>query len=70
LWGGLWDVPGSYDEQPGNRTSITKKDTHRLEVIQKKIMKIQTADNFRTPTSTLLQKSVKEMPGNFKIDID
>ena len=57
LWGGLWDVPGSYDEQAGNRTSITKKDMHRLQVLQNKVMRIQTADTFRTPTSTLLQKT-------------
>ena len=23
LWGGLWDVPGSYDEQAGNRRTCT-----------------------------------------------
>ena len=52
-------MPGSYDEQSENRTSITKKDMHlhRLQVLQNKVMRIQTANNFRTPTSTLLQKT-------------
>ena len=57
LWGGIWDIPGSYNEQQWNRTTITKKDMNRLQVLQNKVMRIQTSDSFRTPTSTLLQKT-------------
>jgi hypothetical protein len=43
--------------QPGNKTSITKKDRRRLQVLQNKTMRIQTNDGYRTPTTLLLQKT-------------
>ena len=55
LWGGVWDIPGV--NQPGNKTSITKKDMRRLQVLQNKTMRIQTNDGHRTPTTLLLQKT-------------
>ena len=57
LWGAIWDIPGTMEVQPGNKTSITKKDMKQLQVLQNKTMRLQTRDDIRTPTSTLLKKT-------------
>ena len=57
LWGGIWDIPGSMEDQQVNKTSITKKDMKQLQVLQNKTMRIQTKDDYRTPTSILLKKT-------------
>ena len=57
LWGGLWDIPGTMDNT--TRTSITKVDMKRLQVLQNKTMRLQTNMDYRTPTSELLIKTGK-----------
>ena len=57
LWGGLWDIPWTMDNT--TRTSITKVDMKRLQVLQKETMRLQTNMDYRTPTSELLIKTGK-----------
>ena len=57
LWGGLWDIPGTFDT--GTRTSITKADMKRLQVLQNKAMRLETSLNYKTPTSELLNRTKK-----------
>ena len=57
LWGGLWDIPGTFDT--GTRTSITKADMKRLQVLQNKVMRLETSLDYKTPTSELLNRTKK-----------
>ena len=45
LWGGLWDIPGTMDNT--TRTSITKVDMRRLQVLQNKTMRLETNMDYR-----------------------
>ena len=53
LWGGVWDIPGLNGDQPGNKTSISKKDMKRLQVLHNKTMRIQTNDGCRTHPASI-----------------
>ena len=55
VWGGLWDIPGTMDDSI--RTSITKTDMRRLQVLQNKTMRLETNLDYRTPTSQLLKQT-------------
>ena len=52
LWEGLWDIPGTFDT--GTRTSTTKTDMRRLQVLQNKVMRLETHMDFKASTSELL----------------
>ena len=57
VWGGLWDIPGTVDNT--NRTSITKNDMKRLQVLQNKTMRMETGLDYKTPTAELLNRTRK-----------
>ena len=57
LWGGLWDLPGTVDNSI--RTSISKTDMKRLQVLQNKVMRLETNSDYKTPTMELLNKTRK-----------
>ena len=57
VWGGLWDIPGTVDNT--NRTSITKNDMKRLQVLQNKTMRMETGLDYKTPTAELLRRTRK-----------
>ena len=57
VWGGLWDIPGTVDTT--SRTSITKADMMRLQVMQNKTMRLETNLGYRTPTTELLSRTRK-----------
>ena len=56
VWGGVWGIPGVLEENI-KKTSISKEDMRRLQVIQNKVMKIQTNMKYGTPTNILLKKT-------------
>ena len=58
IWGGLWDIPGTMDTNT-IRTSITKDDMRRLQVLQNKCMRLETKMEYRTPTTELLKRTGK-----------
>ena len=57
VWGGLWDIPGTIDNTI--RTSITKNDLKRLQVLQNKTMRMETDMDYKTPTAELLRRTRK-----------
>jgi hypothetical protein len=56
VWGRLWQIPGNTDEEVRS-PSLTKEDLRKLQVLQNKCMRIVTNSEYRTPTTTLLQKT-------------
>ena len=57
VWGAIWNIPGENADN-STRTSFTKCDLRRLQVLQNKIMRLQTGLPFGTATSFLLEKLV------------
>ena len=57
LRGGVWAIPGTLDNS--TRTSITKADMKRLQVLQNKTMRLETNMEYRTPTTELLARTRK-----------
>ena len=59
VWGRIWNIPGSLDEDASTRTSpsITKDDLRKIQVLQNKCLRIVTDSDYRTPTSELLKKT-------------
>ena len=59
VWGRVWQIPGSLDEDLASRTSssITKEDVRKMQVLQNKCLRLVTDSDYRTPTSILLQKT-------------
>ena len=57
VWGGIWNTPGTVDNTI--RTSITKRDMNRLQVLQNKTMRLEANLDFRTPTTQLLAQTGK-----------
>ena len=53
VWGGIWNLPGNYQHK---QMSITKEDLRKLQVLQNKIMRIESGYDYETPTEQLLQK--------------
>ena len=56
VWGGVWNIPGALEENR-RKTSITKQDMRKLQILQNKVMRIQTRMKYDTPTNTLLAKT-------------
>ena len=54
---GTFQVPGTLDT--GTRTSITKADMKRLQVLQNKVMRLETGMDYNTSTSELLYRTKK-----------
>ena len=56
VWGGVWDIPGVLSDNI-KKTSIGKSDMRKLQVLQNKVLGLQTRMTYGTPTSTLLVKA-------------
>jgi hypothetical protein len=54
-WGGVWDIPGVMGENV-NKTSITKQDMRKLQILQNKV-RLESKCVHYTPTATLLDKT-------------
>ena len=52
VWGGIWGLPNSPICQ---YSSISKEDMRKLQVLQNKMMRIETGLNYEIPTKELLQ---------------
>ena len=50
VWGRIWNIPGSLDEEALGRTSqsLTKEDLRKLQVFQNKHLKIVTNSDYKT----------------------
>ena len=60
VWGGVWSIPGAMDmDSTTTRTSISKDDVRKLQVLQNKTMRLETNLDFGTPTKELLAKTGK-----------
>ena len=59
VWGRVWQIPGSMDENIATRTSssLTKEDVRKLQVLQNKCLRIITNSDYKTPTSDLLHQT-------------
>ena len=55
VWTGVWGIPGQVGEE--TRTSITKKDMHRLQTLQNKTLRLVNWADRSTPTAQLLCKT-------------
>ena len=55
VWIGIWDIPGQLDV--GNKLSMNRNDMRRLQVLQNKVLRLETKLDRSVPTSTLLEKS-------------
>ena len=58
VWGRVWNIPGSTEEEIRS-PSLTKDDVLKLQGLQNKCLRILTNSDYRTPTTTLLQKTKK-----------
>ena len=56
VFGGLWGLPGSMDEENRKSIMLTKEDMRKLQVLQNSVMRITTSSRYDTPTSELLRK--------------
>ena len=57
VWGRVWNIPGSLDEQNRLSSSLTKEDVRKLQVLQNKCLRLITKCDYRTPTATLIDKT-------------
>ena len=57
VWGRVWNIPGSLDEQDRKSPSLTKEDVRKLQVLQNKCLRLLTKCDYRTPTATLIDKT-------------
>ena len=57
VFGSLWGLPGSMDEDNRNSIMLTKEDMRKMQVLQNSVMRITTNSRYDTPTSELLSKS-------------
>ena len=55
VWIGIWDIPGQLDD--GNKLSMNRNDMRRLQVLQNKVLRLETKLDYSVPTTTLLEKS-------------
>ena len=55
VWIGIWDIPGQLDD--GNKLSMNRNDMRKLQVLQNKVLRLETNLDRSVPTSTLLEKS-------------
>ena len=52
VWGGVWGLPNS---PKCNSTSITKEDMRKLQVLQNKLMRIESKLDYETPTKNIIR---------------
>ena len=57
VWGRIWNIPGSLDEELRSSSSLTKEDLRKLQVLQNKCLRLVTNSDYKTPTKVLLQKT-------------
>ena len=57
VWGRIWDIPGSLDEEKRTSASLTKDDLRKLQVLQNKCLRLITNCDYKTPTETLLRQT-------------
>ena len=57
VWGRVWHIPGDLDEESRTCPTMTKEDLRKLQVLQNKCLRLITNSDYKTPTSTLLQKT-------------
>ena len=59
VWGRIWQIPGSMDEDQSTRTSpsLTKEDVRKLQVLQNKCMRLMTDSDYKTTTKVLLAQT-------------
>ena len=55
VWTGVWNIPGQLED--GNKTSITKADMRKLQILQNKVLRLQTRLDRSTLTKVLLSQS-------------
>ena len=58
VFGGVWGIPGVQDET-SIKTSITKQDMRRLQVLQNKTMRKETKSGYEISTMELFSKTRK-----------
>ena len=57
VWGRVWNIPGSMDEETRVSSSLTKDDLRRLQVLQNKCLRLISNSKYDTPTNILFQKT-------------
>ena len=57
VWGRVWGIPGSLDEESRASPTLTKDDLRKLQVLQNKCLRLITNSDRSTPTALLLHKT-------------
>ena len=57
VWGRVWGIPGSLDEELRASPTLTKDDLRKLQVLQNKCLRLITNSDRYTPTALLLHKT-------------
>ena len=57
VYGSIWGLPGSMDEENRNSIMLTKEDMRKMQVMQNSVMRLTTNSRYDTPTSELLTKT-------------
>ena len=57
VWGRVWDIPGSMDEESRTCPTMTKEDIRKLQVLHNKCLRLISNSDYQTPTATLLQRT-------------
>ena len=57
-WGGVWDIPGVMADNV-KKTSITKQDMRKLQILQNKVMRLESKSDMYSvhPTTILFDKT-------------
>ena len=58
VFGGVWGIPGA-EEETTIKTSISKQDMRRLQILQNRTLRLETRSDRNTPTTELLSKTRK-----------
>ena len=57
VWGRVWGIPGSLDEEARASPTMTKDDLRKLQVLQNKCLRLLTDSDYCTPTAVLLNNT-------------
>ena len=57
VWGGVWNLPGVYDDKKRCNPTITLEDNRKLQVLQNSVLRLKTRLCKETPVSTLLAET-------------
>ena len=57
VWGRVWGIPGSHDEEARASPTMTKDDIRKLQVLQNKCLRMLTNSDYSTPTAILLSNT-------------